>query len=257
MLSLIHSLSYTLSHTISLIHSLLYTPLMLSLSAGDDASSWACDGVRKKAWNATQGHNFGVAWKGGDVLGLALEIKKPADKRARKVSGKVVQKVKAKQDGKGARRGGQEGARRGWQEDARRGWQEDEEEELSTASCSFSVNGSWAPPMGVAFEAMRFKDGLRPAFTLGERVELAPNFGSRKFAHSPPSADYQAVCTAEIHEEMFQMLWTRWQKVHTIHSSHSLLSYTPLIHSSHTLLPFTPLVHSSHTLLSHTRRKRC
>jgi hypothetical protein len=37
-----------------------------------------------------------------------------------------------------------------------------------------------------------------------------------------------------------------------MHSSHILLSYTPLIHSSHTLLSYTPLIHSSHTLLSTT-----
>jgi hypothetical protein len=37
-----------------------------------------------------------------------------------------------------------------------------------------------------------------------------------------------------------------------LHSSHTLLSYTPLIHSSHTLLSYTPLIHSSHTLLSYT-----
>jgi hypothetical protein len=39
---------------------------------------------------------------------------------------------------------------------------------------------------------------------------------------------------------------------YTIHSSHTLLSYTPLIHSSHTLLSCTPLIHSSHALLSCT-----
>jgi hypothetical protein len=37
-----------------------------------------------------------------------------------------------------------------------------------------------------------------------------------------------------------------------IHSSHTLLSYTPLLHSSPTLLSYTPLLHSPPTLLSYT-----
>jgi hypothetical protein len=47
-------------------------------------------------------------------------------------------------------------------------------------------------------------------------------------------------------------LYTLYTLMHTVHSSHTRLSCTPLMHSSHALLSCTPLMHSSHALLSST-----
>jgi hypothetical protein len=164
------------------------------IGAGDDASSWSCDGVRKKVWSAGQGRAFGVGWKGGDVIGMAIDV----NNMTRPTKDKKAAQKAAKKSGQKA------GAK------AEQALKEDER--VGSASCAFSVNGSWSAPMGTAFEEMQYRGWLRPVFTLGQHVELAPNFGSRKFNHAPPSADYLPVCTTEVSHEIFEMLWTRWQK---------------------------------------------
>jgi serine/threonine protein kinase len=78
--------------------------------------------------------------------------------------------------------------------------------DLDAKVVAFSLNGSWATPMGRAFQHIAVTGGLRPALTLGRNVILDVNFGptsfltrrgERKFVHAPPSQDYAAVAMAE------------------------------------------------------------
>ena len=41
---------------------------------GDDASSWAVDGVRQQAWHKSDGKTYACEWKAGDVVGLACDL---------------------------------------------------------------------------------------------------------------------------------------------------------------------------------------
>ena len=63
----------------------------------------------------------------------------------------------------------------------------------TTASFSFSLNGSWAAPWGAAFDSMPITGGLRPAFSPGRRSALKLNFGDTAFAYSAPTPEHRAV----------------------------------------------------------------
>jgi hypothetical protein len=41
---------------------------------GDDAHSWAVDGVRVKVWHGGEGAVYGSAWRAGDVVGFAVDL---------------------------------------------------------------------------------------------------------------------------------------------------------------------------------------
>jgi hypothetical protein len=43
--------------------------------AGDDACSWAVDGVRQRKWHEGDGGPYGCKWSAGDVIGLALDMR--------------------------------------------------------------------------------------------------------------------------------------------------------------------------------------
>ena len=134
---------------------------------GDDAHSWGVDGVRIQKWHnggvTGEGGKYGLAWKVGDVVGLAADL-----------------------DGR---------------------------------TIAFSLNGSWAAPMGVAFTDVAVQGGLRPALTLGcvrmnsptrcscalwlhshcrvrahcdtsVGLKVSVNFGESAFSFSPPDAEY-------------------------------------------------------------------
>ena len=112
---------------------------------GDDAHSWAVDGIRQKKWgngsNSDSGAvfgdlagvaPFGSKWKDGDVIGIAADLS-----------------------------GGK-------------------------ACLSFSVNGSFAAPDGVAFENVEVgAGGLFPALTISMGT-IKYNFGEEPFKFAPP-----------------------------------------------------------------------
>jgi hypothetical protein len=58
----------------------------------------------------------------------------------------------------------------------------------SNLTMSFSINGSFAAPMGVAFRGLNFAGGLCPALSYSRGERLVVNFGSggRPFAFPPP-----------------------------------------------------------------------
>ena len=124
---------------------------------GDNAFSWAFDGVRVSKWGKTgseeeeeeedeewckdeEGINaFGVAWKEGDVLGLACD--------------------------------------------------------MVNKSVSFSVNGSFQPPLGLAFQNIA-ADSIAPAFTADTGFKVVANFGQLPLKHAPPDETYVSVHAA-------------------------------------------------------------
>jgi hypothetical protein len=42
---------------------------------GDDVLSWGVDGDRVMKWHAGEGSPFGAAWRAGDVVGLACDLR--------------------------------------------------------------------------------------------------------------------------------------------------------------------------------------
>jgi hypothetical protein len=124
---------------------------------GDNAFSWAFDGVRARKWGKTssgaegeeallleegeeEGSSaFGVAWQDGDVLGLACD--------------------------------------------------------MVNKTVSFSVNGSFEPPLGLAFENIA-ADSIAPAFTANSGFKVVANFGQLPLKHAPPDETYVSVHAA-------------------------------------------------------------
>lgn len=58
--------------------------------------------------------------------------------------------------------------------------------DLEKRTLSFSLNGSFEAPMGVAFEGVTFLEGIRPCLTLNKSCSFRVNFGEEPFAHAPP-----------------------------------------------------------------------
>jgi hypothetical protein len=108
---------------------------------GDNAFSWAFDGVRVSKWGDGSSSAFGVEWKEGDVLGLACD--------------------------------------------------------MVNKTVSFSVNGSFEPPLGIAFEKI-VADSIAPAFTAERGFKVVANFGHLSFKHAPPDESYVSVQVASV-----------------------------------------------------------
>ena len=106
---------------------------------GDNASSWALDGVRVSKWGDSNSSAFGVKWQEGDVLGLACD--------------------------------------------------------MVNKTVSFSVNGSFEPPLGVAFENID-ADSIAPAFSAQRGFKVVANFGQLPLKHAPPDETYVSVHAA-------------------------------------------------------------
>ena len=72
---------------------------------------------------------------------------------------------------------------------------------MEARTLSFSVNGSFEAPNGIAFEAIvHHAGGIFPAFTAGGGIQVQYNFGDagdEPFKFAPPSPDFVAVseCT--------------------------------------------------------------
>jgi hypothetical protein len=58
--------------------------------------------------------------------------------------------------------------------------------DLDKRTLGFSLNGSFQPPMGVAFEDVCLVEGLRPCMTLNKSCTFRVNFGEEPFRYAPP-----------------------------------------------------------------------
>lgn len=65
--------------------------------------------------------------------------------------------------------------------------------DIDNKTLSFSRNGNWSSPMGVAFTDIEFDRGLFPALTMQGSLQLRVNMGQNEFQFAPPSDDYQSV----------------------------------------------------------------
>jgi ankyrin repeat protein len=67
--------------------------------------------------------------------------------------------------------------------------------DMVNKTVSFSVNGSFEPPLGVAFENIA-ADCIAPAFTALSGFKVVANFGHLPFKHAPPDETYVSVHAA-------------------------------------------------------------
>ena len=65
--------------------------------------------------------------------------------------------------------------------------------DIATGTISFSLNGSWARPMGVAYKNAKITGGLSPGFTANPGVDILVNFGATPLRYKPPDSEYQPV----------------------------------------------------------------
>jgi len=111
---------------------------------GGNAFSWGFGFYQGKVIKCANdvnasGSAFGVAWKEGDVLGLACD--------------------------------------------------------MVNKSVSFSVNGSFEPPLGLAFQNIA-AHSIAPAFTAERGFKVVANFGQLPLKHAPPDETYVSVHAA-------------------------------------------------------------
>ncbi len=102
---------------------------LTGIGVGDNAFSWAFDGVEVSKWGDGGDSAFGVEWQEGDLLGLACD--------------------------------------------------------MVNKSVSFSVNGSFEPPLGVAFQNIA-ADSIAPAFSASSGFKVVATFGQLPLKHAPP-----------------------------------------------------------------------
>jgi hypothetical protein len=67
--------------------------------------------------------------------------------------------------------------------------------DMVNKTVSFSVNGSFKPPLGVAFENIA-ADSIAPAFTANLGFKVVANFGQLPLKHAPPDETYVSVHAA-------------------------------------------------------------
>jgi hypothetical protein len=58
--------------------------------------------------------------------------------------------------------------------------------DVDAGTVSFSLNGSWERPWGVAFSGIQFDGPVVPALTVDHNSKLEVNFGHQPFRFSPP-----------------------------------------------------------------------
>jgi hypothetical protein len=122
---------------------------------GDNAFSWAFDGVRVCKLGDGSSSDFGVEWKEGDVLGLACD--------------------------------------------------------MVSKTVSFSVNGSFEPPLGVAFDNIT-ADWIAPTFSASRGTKAVANFGHLPFKHAPPDETYVPVQGGErLLQELKERMHKAWR----------------------------------------------
>jgi hypothetical protein len=67
--------------------------------------------------------------------------------------------------------------------------------DMLNKSVSFSVNGSFEPPLGVAFANIA-ADSIAPAFSTQRGFKVVANFGQLPLKHAPPDETYVSVNAA-------------------------------------------------------------
>jgi hypothetical protein len=67
--------------------------------------------------------------------------------------------------------------------------------DMVNKTVSFSVNGSFEPPLGVAFDKI-VADSIAPAFSAGLGFKVVANFGQLPLKHAPPDETYVSVHAA-------------------------------------------------------------
>jgi len=77
--------------------------------------------------------------------------------------------------------------------------------DLDKRSFTFSLNGSFEPPMGLAFENVTFVEGIRPCLTLNKTSSLRINFGEEPFRNAP--AGYRPIIEAPRDHVLKKLYW--------------------------------------------------
>jgi len=80
--------------------------------------------------------------------------------------------------------------------------------DLEARTLSFSVNGSWEAPVGVAFEEIEYVEGLRPCLTLNKSCSFLVSFGGEgeePLKYLPKG--HRAVAEAAREEELQRSYW--------------------------------------------------
>jgi hypothetical protein len=67
--------------------------------------------------------------------------------------------------------------------------------DMVNKSVSFSVNGSFEPPLGLAFQNIA-ADSIAPAFSAWDGFKVVANFGQLPWKHAPPDETYVSVHAA-------------------------------------------------------------
>ena len=67
--------------------------------------------------------------------------------------------------------------------------------DMVNKTVSFSVNGSFEPPLGLAFQNIA-ADSIAPAFTADSGFRVVANFGQLPLKHAPPDETYVSVHAA-------------------------------------------------------------
>jgi hypothetical protein len=67
--------------------------------------------------------------------------------------------------------------------------------DMVNKSVSFSVNGSFEPPLGLAFQNIA-ADSIAPAFSAQSGFKVVANFGQLPLKHAPPDETYVSVHAA-------------------------------------------------------------
>ncbi len=67
--------------------------------------------------------------------------------------------------------------------------------DMVNKTVSFSVNGSFEPPLGLAFQNIA-ADSIAPAFSAWKGFKVVANFGQLPLKHAPPDETYVSVHAA-------------------------------------------------------------
>lgn len=100
--------------------------------------------------------------------------------------------------------------------------------DIDKGEISFSINGVWRKPMGVAFQKLKFHGGVFPAVTGEKAFQFTMNLGQRPFKFEPPTKSYKPVWAdvQENHKEDKPNLLSEQAHAKQIMLQHRLSSHT-------------------------------